>query len=321
MGNILRVWAALWAIGAAQTVRADTQPVDPYGPPGQSAPLPVAHDPKDAAEVMGAFAAVGGLAGVDILLRQDVTNTGNGALILFASTAGGGGIGYLLTEKYPITAGAAHATTLGLMVGAANGALLIKPTGIDSSEGVVGLMLLGSAAGTVAGFVYGQHAKLTAGQSWFVGNATLLGSATAALGAITGSRNSQYDNWENGTLAVGLDAGVVTGALLAPRLDWSARRGKVVFASTTVGALVGGMLAGLTTRRHDSGGTSDPNPDVVTACMTAGLWGGFGLGILMTGNFAPDPSRAPAASGVTQATYAPWLGAQGERGIMAGGTW
>jgi hypothetical protein len=40
----------------------------------------------------------------------------------------------------------------------------------------------------------------------------LLGTATAAFGAITGSRDGEFGGAENGALAVGLDGGTVAGA-------------------------------------------------------------------------------------------------------------
>ena len=52
-----------------------------------------------------------------------------GTFILLAGLAGGAAGGWLLTNKYEVDAGAAHSTTIGLLVGAANGALLIEPTG------------------------------------------------------------------------------------------------------------------------------------------------------------------------------------------------
>ena len=52
-------------------------------------------------------------------------------------------------------AGTAHATTLGLTLGFANGALLIEPTGWTRSESVLNLLFLGSAVGAPGGFNFG----------------------------------------------------------------------------------------------------------------------------------------------------------------------
>jgi hypothetical protein len=268
-------------------------------------------------EIIMDFAAVGTLASIDLLVRQDITNGSAGTFIVAAGIAGGGALGWLLSDKPDRPAGAAHATTLGLMVGSANAALLIQPTEWTDPDEVLGLLLLGSAVGTAAGFAYGQGTDLTSGQSTFVGNVALLGSATAAFTAITGSRDGQFGGWEDAVLALGLDAGVLGGALIAPHLDWSPRRSRTVLASTAVGALLGGLLVGLATKRRDG---DSSNGDLVAGCMTAGMWGGFGLGIFMTSDAEPDIRFHRAVPGPA-VTVAPFAGEHGQVGVMAGGSW
>jgi hypothetical protein len=299
----------------------------PYYPPPQPYPTPPSRSRIHDGEVIANFAAVGTLASIDILLRQDVNNGSVATMIVLAGLFGGGAGGYLLTQKYEVDAGAARATTIGLVAGAANGALLIKPL-LDpeyAPEDVMGLILLGSAIGAGAGFAYGQSADLTEGQSTFLGNAVLLGTSTAALTAVLGSQNGTYDNWENGTLAVGLDAGLVGGALIAPALSWSKKRARVVLASTVLGALAGGMVAGLTTNKdRDQSGDEDYNGNVIAGCMTAGLWAGFGLGVIVTKGYEPDPTYGNAAAAPTRTasstSFAPFVGDRA-MGVQAGGTW
>jgi hypothetical protein len=316
------------------------QPQPYYPPPAQAyypppSPPPMMYAPESGrsrahdGEVIANFAAVGVLASVDIIVRQDVENAGVGTMILLGGLMGGGAGGWLLTQKYEVDGGAARSTTLGLMAGVANAALLIEPIGWTRPESILSILLVGSAVGAGGGFIYGQTAELTSAQAVFVGNLATLGTATAALGAITGSQDEQFGTWESGTIAIGLDAGLVAGALIAPHLDWSPRRSKVVFAATGVGALAGGMIAGLTTNTNDGSGSRDPNGNIVAACMTAGMWGGFALGVFMTRDSAPDmkhakkapPIAAPPAPAPTATTYAPWVGDRGQLGIMAGGTW
>jgi len=304
----------------AQPYAPYPQYAQPYAvPPGPPPPSHL-HD----GEVIGNFATVGILAATDILVRQDIENGNAVTFILLAGAAGGGGAGYVLTQKFPIDAGVAHSTTIGTLIGVANGALLIEPLGYDHASSVMGLLLAGSALGAAGGFIYGEAAHLTPGQSVFVGNLALIGSATAALTAVTANRDGHYGGFEDGTLALGLDGGALAGALIAPHLDWSPRRAKYVFATTFVGALVGGLLGGLLTT-PSNGGASDANATATAAAMTAGLWGGFGLGILMTKNSAPDPSLAqPAAQPQTAAapttSMLPWMGDHGQMGMMMGGT-
>lgn len=304
-------------------------PAVAYPAPAPLPPPPAGHSHFHDGEVIADFAAVGGLAATELLVRQDMSSQFD-TFVLLAGVGGGGALGWLLTEKYPIDAGAAHATTLGLMLGVANGALLVEPTNDTSASSVLGLLLLGGAVGAGGGFAYGQVADLTPGQATFVANLTLLGSATAALGAITGSRDGGFGGWQDGSLALGLDGGAVAGAAIAPSLDWSPHRAKVVFASTVIGSFVGGILAGVLAKPNTAS-TTDTNTDIVAASLTAGMWGGFGLGIMMTKDELPDPRfKQPAAATTTTTATArktaspatnivPWLGDRGQLGLMAGG--
>lgn len=326
----------VWVVASVQPVIADTPPppagppstqapVDPYAPPPRSPPPPVLwqFEPSGQTELIVDFSVVGTLAATQIILRQDVSNGTAGTFIVLAGVGGGGALGWLLADKYQVTSGTAHATTIGLLAGAANAALLIRPTETYDGDDVIGLLFLGSALGAGGGFLYGQTADLTGGQSMFVGNTVLLGTATAALTAIAGSRNDSFDSWENAALAIGLDAGLLAGALIAPRLTWSPRRAQLVFAATAIGALVGGALPGLITKRDEG---EDYNGDLIAGCMTAGLWGGFGLGIVATRDMPAALAPPPAAAGrgvpaLSTTQIAPWLGDRGQLGVLAGGMW
>ncbi|HUS29077.1 MAG TPA: hypothetical protein VMZ53_11220 [Kofleriaceae bacterium] len=299
----------------------------PYYPPAPAQPWPApgtvvggseGHRRYHDGEVIADFAIVGTMGSIDFLARQDVQDGNVVTFAVLAGLAGGGGVGYLLTNKYEVDAGTAHATTLGMSLGFANGALMIEPTGWKRGESVLNFLFFGSAIGAGAGFAYGKNANLTSGQATFVANMTLLGTATAALGAISGSRDGQYGTWENTTLLVGVDGGTAAGMIIAPSLDWSPHRAKLVMASTVIGAFAGGMLGGLLTPTQQGESRSD-NGDIVTAAMTAGLWGGFGLGIMMTKRDSPDPRFAQTAS-ASPTTIAPWVGHQGTYGVMAGGS-
>jgi hypothetical protein len=58
--------------------------------------------------------------------------------------------------------------------------------------------------------------------------------------------------------------------------------------------------------------------------MTAGMWGGFGLGIMMTRDNPPDSIYAhPTPTGVAASAptmITPWFGKDGQLGVMTGGT-
>jgi len=270
--------------------------------------------------VIADFAAVGALASIDILIRQDVNDGGVGTLILLAGLGGGAGLGWLLADRYDLDAGVAHSTTIGLLAGAANGALLIEPTRSYDADDVIALIFAGSAIGAGGGFAYGHAADLTAGQSTFLGNAVLLGTATSALAAIASSRDGEFGNKENATLAIGLDLGLVGGVLIAPKLDWSPKRSKQILASSVIGLLVGGALPSLVTKRQDG---VDYNGDLIAGCMTAGMWGGFALGVVLTTDQAPDrkPGTTTTKPSGPSTMLSPWSSGRDQLGLMATGTW
>jgi hypothetical protein len=273
-------------------------------------------------EIILDFATVGILSSVALIARQDVENSSAGTLLVAAGTAGGAGVGYLLAEQYPSAGGGlSHSTTIGLLLGAANASLLIEPTGADHADSVLGMLVAGTAIGATGGFFYGHTQDLTSGQSLFVGNMMLLGTSTAAFVAIAGSQDGKFGGWEDATLAIGLDGGAIAGAILAPSLDWSPHRAKVVFASTFVGAFIGGMLAGLIDK-PENGSATDANGNVVTGALTLGLWAGFAAGVVMTHDDAPDLRYAqptPPGAGMPTAMM-PWITPEGGLGLMAGGS-
>jgi hypothetical protein len=209
------------------------QPSQPYAAPQPTYVAGPSHFHDG--EVIADFMAVGTLAAVDLLVRQSV-DANVGTLVVVAGLAGGGGAGYLLSQHFPIDAGAAHATTFGLLLGLTNGALLVEPTGYSNGSSIMGLLTAGSVLGAGGGFAYGQLAHLTGPQATFAANVAVLGITTAALGSVTGSTNSKFGGWEDATLAIGLDGGALAGLLIAPHLDWSSHRANIVFLSTFVGA-------------------------------------------------------------------------------------
>lgn len=323
---------------AAQGVPDGPQPAgpapqpQPYQQPQQPRPYfsyqpnaPTASQPTQGShfhdvEVIADFATVGVLAAVDLAVRQNINDFDRISLLVAGGVAGGGGVGYLLTQKFHVTAGAAHSTTIVLMLGISNGALLIQPANYHDAASIMGLLTLGSVVGTAGGFIYGQSAELTNGQSLFVGNLTLMGSSTALLTA--GNHDGDYGGFENTTLAIGLDGGALIGALVAPHLDWSPKRSKLVFASTFIGALAVGLVVDTIAPPRKAGSTSGANPSIMTGAMTAGLWGGFGLGVLLTRDLPPDsePISGSSRGDGSSTSFAPMIGPNGQLGVMSGGT-
>jgi hypothetical protein len=85
----------------------------------------------------------------------------------------------------------------------------------------------------------------------------------------------------------------VADAWITPRLDWSARRLKVVFAAPAISALAGGMIVGLLTM------TREYSPDP---------------------RFAQPARAATASKSASPTTIVPWVGGGGQLGVMTGGS-
>src|SRR6185312_2951829 len=178
----------------------------------------------------------------------------------------------------------------------------------DTGTSVLGLLLAGGAVGAAGGFVYGENASLTPGQSTFITNTTMMGTM-ASLNVIIAK--SRFDGVSDASLAIGIDGGLLAGALIAPHLDWSPRRSGLVFASSFVGSLVGLLVGGLATR-PSNGGTTDANGKITLALATGGMFVGFGLGAYMTHDMAPDPVLAPHAAAPGATTMMPFMGDHGQ---------
>jgi hypothetical protein len=260
------------------------------------------HQPAGQTEMMLDFGAVGLLTGITIDVRG-VHDSSLGTLVILGSTAGGGALGWLLADRFEATRGDAYLTTLGLTVGVANGALLLKPThNTDNAEQVMGVLTLSSAIGTVAGFAASRGERLTAGQSLFATNVTILGVGSAALIASITDNDGRHDNGALTALAIGLDGGAALGLAIAPKVEWSHRRAEVVGMGTLVGTLVGGMAAGLVApKSNNSDGTTSLSQNFVASSLLVGAWAGFGAGIYMTRDLSPDPKYDPRFKASTSA--------------------
>ena len=290
-----------------------------YGPPAVPPP------PPDSGQlaITGDAAALGLLASIAIIDGRDIRDDNVGTLLVFAGILGGGGAGYLLTEKFKTTTGQAHFTTTAMVVGAANGVLLAQPLGLaDSSEEWLPLVLGTTALGLGAGFAVAHQRNPTPGQGTFVATTSLLGVGTAGL-VLAAADDDDVDLGDGAftAVALGLDAGAVTGTLLAPTLDWSRRRSYYVGAGAaigmTLGAMIGALVAGQAQGSANQTG-DEVDPDSIALSMLLGMWGGFAGGVFLTSDMAPDPAFArPAAP--TAAPIGPAPVAVGPTVLPAGG--
>lgn len=260
-----------------------------------------------------AWSTIAGLyAGATLIDISDVDDFRIGTLMIVGATGAGFTASLLASRGRDVSAGMADAYSTGLLLGAGNGLLLSSPLGLDTSEQVLGVGLAGMALGAGAGLAVADYARPTVGQSSFVSTMSFLGFATTGLGVVI-ARNDNIDGDLVLTLlAGGLDAGAVTGMVLAPRLEWSKGRARLV----QLGSLLGG-LAGLGIAAIITGDPSDDGEERLLAASTlGGIWGGFGLAIRLTRDMAPDPRFAPSAAG--QVALVPTLIGDAP-GLVAGG--
>ncbi len=288
----------------------------PPPPPGYAPPPPVYQaEPVEHTgdlEVIGNFALLGILGSVTLIDARDLGDEGTGTLFVMAGAMSGAGVGYMLADQLKPTRGDGHATTMGMALGMSNAALLLVPLGLtDSSEEVLPTLLVGGTVGAVGGLALSRGMELTAGQSMFATNLALLGLGTSAIASALLDTDGELDGSETAALLVGLDGGAAAGLLLAPKVDWSYRRARLVGIASMVGFMSGSLVA---TAMSDGGG--DPDPDAVATGVLAGMWGGFLVGAKLTAGWAPDPKYAPRRDPVAIAP----LASPNQLGVTLGGT-
>ncbi len=293
-----------------------------YYPPPAPPPSGPVPEPSGELEMIGNFAGLGVLASVTLLVVRDYDDPDTGTLLVMAGALGGAATGWILADRLEVTRSEAYATTMGMSLGAINAALLLVPLGTsDSGDEILPTLLVGSTVGAVGGLALGKSLHLTRGQTMFAGNLALLGIGTSAMiGALIDRDDGAFDAGEMTALTIGLDGGAVAGLVLAPKLDWSYRRARFVSATTLVGTFLGGMVGGLLATDRDPAGNSTTDPDTAVGSMLAGMWAGFAGGVLMTRDFAPDPTylqdHPPAAAETL--SLAPMVGAH-QMGVTAAG--
>ena len=226
----------------------------------------------------------GGVVLVDLL---DIGNSFRPPVATILGATGVGFLGsYYGSRGAHITEAMADAYTLGMGLGVGNALLLASPLGLaDSSEHMQSFALGGLVLGSGAGMLLADRARPTRGQVQLASLGSALGIATTGLGlAITQPDISDGDTLLL-LLAGGLDAGLVGGMVMAPRLDWSLSRTRLVSLGGFLGALVGWSGVALMTGTDD---VDDDTGRLWGVTTLAGLWGGVGLAAHLTRDMAPD---------------------------------
>jgi len=223
--------------------------------------------------------------GITLVVDADIKDARAGILTVTGATAAGLFGSYFATQGRTMTGAMADAYSLGMLEGVANAALLVHPIGLDhTGKQVVTSLLVAGAFGAGVGLGYGTEVDPTRGQIAFAGTLSLLGFASAGLGlAIT--QPDFKDNTFLLTMTGGLDGGLAAGLWFGRDIDWSVSRGRIVQLGVLLGALTGAAAGYLVI----GGGTHNSDDERIVAATTlAGLWGGFGVAVKLTGDMRRD---------------------------------
>ncbi|MCB9737721.1 MAG: hypothetical protein H6747_00520 [Deltaproteobacteria bacterium] len=183
----------------------------------------------------------------------------------------------------------ADAYTLGATWGGITMLTAAGALDVDSSEAVQLMTLTGLVGGAFAGMGLSRTTSPTRGQVAFTNTTLLLGGVSALLGsAILSDLDLQFRT--NATLwLAGVQIGTGVGLMLAPELDWSVSRSRLMLLGGSLGALVGWGAAALVTGEPKSG---DHSAQIWGGAALAGLWGGALLTTWLTDGMAPDAGFA-----------------------------
>ncbi len=252
---------------------------------------------------------------VDILGVDDFTPI---SLTVAATTAAGLGLSLYTTRDSAIHPATASAYSTGLIAGIANGLLVAPILGIDL-EGDIGdgdinqnYLLFGlstMAAGGTAGYLLGKNHRPTEGQVTATSMAGLTGFSSAGLLLVMTQPESLDGDTVAMLVALGMDAGLASGAVLSRNIDWSPSRANYVALSQFLGGLAGFTVGALVVSEPDS-----DDEKIYAGLILGGIWGGLAAGIHLTRDMAPDAALANQ----TQVNLAPLIG-ENMQGLALGG--
>lgn len=247
-------------------------------------------------------------AGVVIIDDANIDDE-RAAISTVALTTGLGLIAsYYGSKDTHMTGAMGDAYGVGMMFGAANGALLAHPAGADSSEQFQSTTLAAGAIGAVAGMAYAREVQPTRGQISFASTTGILGVATTGL--MIGTLNPDLtDDQVLVSLAAGADLGLGAGLAFGRNLDWSISRARIASLGMLLGGLTGAAAGALIVGDHPS----DGDARLISGATLAGIWAGFGIAAHSTRHMHPDLRYTPP-----KATLAP-MPVRGGAGLALAG--
>lgn len=296
------------AAGGGPPPATDGGPLDPYGaPPPSAPPAPVATlEPAASVDraapargsalgrrlVIGWSGAVGLVAGLAVAgPENDAGETSDGAALAgLLGAAGGVGLSWWLTDRYPVSAGQSAAIATGATWGAASAGLLgDAATGTDSDPNDVWkYVAVGGLVGLGGGMLYGRAVDPTVEDMALIDSLSVLG-AGAGLCIAAGMEPPESEAFSLNALFGGA-AGLAAGLLMAPRVELSTRRTLLLDLGAMAGAAaVWGLVYPL--MKDD---TTRDDEQIAGWLSTATLAGGFGATWYLTRNMEAGPRSSLA---------------------------
>ena len=296
------------AAGGGPPPAADEGPLDPYGAPREPAPAEAIAPPEPAAPIdraepargsaLGRRAviawsgAVGLIAGLAVAgPEDDAGDTSDGAVLAgLIGAAGGVGLSWWLTERYPVSAGQSAAIATGATWGAASAGLIgDAATGTDSqANDVWKYVAAGGLVGLGGGVLYGRAVDPSVEDMAMVDSLSVVG-AGLGLCIAAGMEPPESEAFSLNALFGGA-AGLAAGLILAPRVDLSMRRTLFLDLGAIAGAAaVWGLVYPL--MKDD---TTRDDEQIAGWLSTATLAGGVGAAWYFTRHMEAGPSPSLA---------------------------
>jgi tetratricopeptide (TPR) repeat protein len=240
--------------------------------------------------------ATAGAAGLGVGFKES-----GGAIIGGAIGLGVGGLGGWLGVPRDVPVGLSSLIITGALAGAVQvGSSSELATDEDSAT--VASALAGAVLGGATATLVGSRIDISAGDAALINSGALWGTATGALFVAV----FEYDDEiENALLIAGLDVGLVSGALLASRYEWSRGHAALIDLAGLGGAAIGvAVESGL-----DAVGETSGNERVAHYAL-AGMTLGLIAGGVLTRNMdvpklrvTPSAGSAKTAQGDTVTTF------------------
>ncbi|MBC8131401.1 MAG: hypothetical protein H7X95_00360 [Deltaproteobacteria bacterium] len=244
-------------------------------------------DRRGRSRLVPALTLYGIWAGIAFDVLADID--GDRAIVLFPLLGMAGGLAgsLLATQTGEITSGQAWSIITGLEYGTVSGLLWAGAADASTDKGIVGTGLVAGVAGGGLGLLVARY-RPRAGAVEMVRSGGIWGTATALMLALM-SPSEPSSQAMLTTLAIGLDAGMLGGAVLASRIPISVSRMLLIDA----GALAG-LGFGLGATWLIAG--SDGHRQMIGAGGLVGLLVGIGTAVVLTGDMDSNADALATAT-------------------------